>query len=349
MMPSGTESERTPAPGATTVTTRLELPTRTIVKVVLTLAVIWLLARLWPLLLLLVIAMLLAAAFDPFVGRMQRRGWPRPATVTLLVLALVAILALVLLLLVPPLIEEGGQLADEFPSYAERARDLVDANEALVERVRDAAGQSSASPTVFLTRFLAVGAGLIQGVANVFILLVLTIYLLVDGQRVYEWAMRYLPARQRAKVRRALPEISRVVGGYLLGQAITSLLFGVFAFLVLWFLDVPQPVLLAVVAAFADAIPIAGILIATIPAVLLALTVSWQVAGLVFLLYVGYQQLENYVIVPRVYRGTLQISSFAVLVAVLVGGQLLGIVGVLLALPIAAAVPVIERIWREDE
>jgi len=108
-------------------------------------------------------------------------------------------------------------------------------------------------------------------------------------------------------------------------------------------------VLLAVVAAFADAIPIAGILIATIPAVLLALTVSWQVAGLVFLLYVGYQQLENYVIVPRVYRGTLQISSFAVLVAVLVGGQLLGIVGVLLALPIAAAVPVIERIWREDE
>ena len=137
-----------------------------------------------------------------------------------------------------------------------------------------------------------------------------------------------------------------MVGGYLLGQGLTSLLFGVFAYAVLRLLGVPQPLLLAVVAALADAVPIAGVLIATVPAVLLALTVSVPAAAGVLLLYLGYQQVENYAIVPRVYRGTLRIHGFAVLLAVLVGAQLLGILGVLLALPVAAAVPAVARVWR---
>ena len=330
------------------VTTRLELPTRTIAKVILVLAGLWLLGQLWSLLLLLFIALLLAAALDPVVTRLERRGWPRAASVTLIVLVLVGVVALILLLLVPPVIDEGTEFATALPGYVDEARGLLNDNEAIVNRAREAASQGAADPGAVVARFLAVGAGFVQGIANALVLLVLTVYLLVDGERVYNWVARYLPPRQRAKVRRALPEISNVVGGYLLGQALTSLLFGVFAFVVLWLLDVPQPLLLAVVAALADAIPIAGILIATVPAVLLALTVSPTAAGMAFLLYLAYQQVENYLIVPRVYRGTLQISSFAVLVAVLVGAELLGIVGVLLALPIAAAVPVIERIWWED-
>jgi predicted PurR-regulated permease PerM len=174
---------------------------------------------------------------------------------------------------------------------------------------------------------------------------VMTAYLLADGERIYDWTVRYLPHGQRMRVRQALPEISRVVSGYLLGQFLTSLLFGVFAYVVLSILGVPQPLLLAILAAVADAIPVVGVAIATVPAVLLALTVSPPVAGIVLALYLVYQQVENYVIVPRVYRGTLELHPFAVLIAVLVGAQLLGVLGVLLALPIAAAVPVIERIW----
>ena len=134
----------------------------------------------------------------------------------------------------------------------------------------------------------------------------------------------------------------------MVGQLITSAMFGLFTSGVLTLVGVPQPVLLALLAALMDAIPIAGILIATVPAALLALTESWMAAAIVVAAYFAYQQVENYLIVPRVYRGTLQISSFAVLVAVLVGGQLLGILGVLLALPVAATLPVVERIWRGE-
>lgn len=336
-----------PLPAATGAT-RLELPTRTIFKVVLTLALLWLLGQLWTLLLLLFISLLLAAALDPVVTRLERRGWPRPLSVGLIVAALVGAAALVLLILLPPVIEQGVDFAEDAPTYVDEAQRLLRANPEVIDRLRAAVGGASGNAGTVFTGFLAAGANLVQGVANLFILFVLTLYLLLDGERVIDWAIRYLPTEQRAKVRRTLPEVSRVVSGYIVGQAINSTLFGVFSFVVLSVAGVPQPLLLAVLAALMDAIPIAGVLIATVPAVLLAATVSWPAAGIVLALYLAYQQIENYVIVPRVFRGTLQISSFAVLVAVLVGGQLLGIVGVVLALPIAAAVPVIERIWRED-
>ena len=337
-----------PPATASTVTTRIELPTRTIVKVVLTLAILWLLGRLWTLLLLLFIALLLAAALDPVVGRLERRGWPRAASVTLIVVLLVAVIAAVGLVLIPPVIDEGQAFAAELPAYVDRAEGLLDANPELVERLREAANRGSADPQAIVSRILGIGAGVISGIANVLVLLVLTVYLLVDGERIVDWVLRYVPQHQRVKVRQAMPEISKVVSGYVVGQLVTSAMFGLFTFGVLTLVGVPQPVLLALLAALMDAIPIAGILIATVPAALLALTESWMAAAIVVAAYFAYQQVENYLIVPRVYRGTLQISSFAVLVAVLVGGQLLGILGVLLALPVAATFPVIERIWRGE-
>lgn len=109
----------------------------------------------------------------------------------------------------------------------------------------------------------------------------------------------------------------------------------------------PQPLLLAVAAAGLDAIPVGGVLLAALPAALLALTVSPLAAAVVLGGYLAYHQVESHVLVPRIYAGWPRISPFAVLAAALVGWTLLGIVGVLLALPIAAAVPVVEQIWRE--
>ena len=198
----------TPAP---TVTTRIELPTRTIAKVILTLAILWLLGQLWTLLLLLFIALLLAAALDPVVGRLERRGWPRAASVTLIVVLLVAGIAAVGLVLIPPVIDEGQAFAADLPAYVDRAEGVLDANPELVDRLRDAANRGSADPQAIASRVLGIGAGIISGIANVLVLLVLTVYLLVDGERIVDWLLRYVPQHQRVKVRQAMPEISRRV------------------------------------------------------------------------------------------------------------------------------------------
>jgi|GEM_PF-457828 len=336
----------------TVVISRVEIPVRTIVRVVVAIGVILLLIQLRTTILLVFIAFLLAIALNPLVIRLTNRGLPRVGAVAVIVVTLVGIFALVLTLLIPPLIDQGRLFAADFDGYVEDLRSIADDNEAIDEQIESATeGGTGPNPSAIFSRFLSVGSSLVAGIANLVILLVLAIYILVDGERIYDWIARYLPAKQKAKVRRALPEIGRVISGYVTGQAITSTLFAVFVFIVLTVLDVPQPLFLALIAAFADAIPIAGVLIATVPAVLLALTGpsgGITTAVIVFALYMVYQQIENYVIVPRIFGNTLQISSFAILVAVLVGGQLLGIIGVILALPLAAAIPVIESIWRTD-
>jgi predicted PurR-regulated permease PerM len=129
------------------------------------------------------------------------------------------------------------------------------------------------------------------------------------------------------------------------GQFIAALLFAAFTGIVLMVLRVPAVLPLAVIAGFCDVIPVLGILLATVPAVLLALSVSPHTALAVFLAYVGYHLFETYFLLPRIYGHQLRISTLAVLLALLAGGKLQGLIGIVIALPLVAAYPIIERYW----
>lgn len=332
------------------VRARLEVPPRTIATVAIGLLLIWVLIKLSAVLLQVFLALLLTAALDPLVTRLERRGWTRTRAVAALLLGFLAVIAGVLVLAVPPMVSEGRQLASDLPSYVERARPYFKGHPDLYARLQDLVNRRAKDPSLYLSHARTVGLGIGNAVTQLLLLTTMTAYLLVaDGERMLFWLFRYVPAGHRPKIRQALPEISRVVSAYLVGQLITSALFAVFAVVTCLALGVPQAILLALLAFVADAIPIVGALLATAPAVLLALTVSPITAAIVLVLYVAYQAVENHVIVPRVYRNALQIPSFGVLIAVAIGAQLLGILGALIALPIAAAIPVIERIWREEQ
>ncbi|MFL5758358.1 MAG: AI-2E family transporter [Thermomicrobiales bacterium] len=333
-----------------TVRARLEIPPRTIATVAIGLLVIWVLIKLVSILLLVFLALLLTAALDPLVTRLERRGWKRSTAVSALLLAFVAIVLGTLALVIPPMVHQGQQLAADLPDYVVRAKPYFKGHPEAYARLQDLATRRAKDPDLYLSHARGVGLTVGSVLTQTLLIVTMTAYLLIaDGERTLFWLFRYLPAQQRTRIRQALPEISRVVSAYMVGQLITSALFGAFALLVCAALGVPQSILLALLAFVADAIPIVGATIATAPAVLLALTVSPTKAAIVLVLYVVYQQVENHLIVPRVYKNTLQISSFGVLLAVAIGAQLLGIIGALIALPIAAALPVIERIWREEQ
>jgi predicted PurR-regulated permease PerM len=332
--------------------TRLELPPRTIAQAILILAAapiaLWLLTQVSPILLDLLIALLLTAALDPAVTRLERRGLPRAASVALTLAVLLGGLILLLVVGLPPLVEQSARFAQEAPGYLQRAQGWLAAYPALQQQLHGATAAGSTSPATFLAGAVGAGRWLVDGTTATVIIVVMTAYLLIDGERSYDWVMHFMPPAQRAQVRPLLPEISRVVGGYLLGQLITSLLFGAFAFAVAVAVGVPQPLLMAAVAAVADAIPLLGVFIATVPPVLLAWTQSPLTALIVLALYVAYHQLESHLLVPRIYGRTLGISPFATLIAALVGWRLLGVVGIVLALPLAAIVPLVEQVWRHD-
>lgn len=348
-------------------TMRIEIPTHTILKVIGTLVIIWLLMQVLTILMLLFLATLFCLALLPPVRRLEHQGMPRVAAAASVYLVLLLAAIGFFGLIVPPLIDQGDSLIENAPDYAENFGDILDRYPGVREQIDNLTGASENEPegaepegeevvaaavdaqtvTVGAGRVLAVAASIVGGVANAFFVIVLTFYLLIEGERTWRYFARLMKPRLRYRFHRLGPELTNVVSGYLIGQAINSTLFGLFTYVSMLYLGVPEPLLLAIIAAAMDAIPIVGVPVATLAAMTLALAVSWQTSLIVLVLFIVYQQFENYVLLPRVFGNTLQVSALSILVGVLIGGQLLGVLGIILSLPLTASIPVIERVWRE--
>lgn len=324
----------------------LHIPSKTIIKVLLWLLLAWLLVRLWPELVYLSLSLLLAVALTPLVNRMNRLGLGRGTSVVLMALVMLGLAGLIIAFVVPPLLEQGGEVAANFPRFRDEAQQHLPHNPFVRSVVAELLLLPS-RPEVArqLNKPLIWGQMALSGATTTSVVLIIALYFVVDGRRLYAWLLAYVPRRHRAKAARTVPEVSEVVFGYVRGQLITSALFAVFTAAVLWLLEVPASLPLALLAGICDILPVVGIVIATAPAVLLALTVSPGTAAAVASLYVSYHLLEAYVIVPSVYGKSLRLSTLGVLLALLVGGALQGILGAVVVLPLVAAYPIIERIW----
>ncbi len=338
-----------PVPDSEKSVVRIEIPYRTIIRVVLSLLVIWLLVQVSEIVLLVLIALILTLALVPPTRYLERRGLPRVVAAAIIFVIMAGIFAGFVALIVPPLVNQGQSIIDNFPEYSKSLERFIARYPSINERYQEI--RQDGLPDDFTLPWndvMTITTGIVGGVANLFFVVTLTFYLLIEGERSYGFLARYFTPRLRYRIRRSFPELTRVVSGFVIGQLITSTLFAVFAYVLLLSTGTPEPLLLAMVAFVLDAVPIIGAPLATVPAVLLAATVSPSTAIVVLVAYIIYQQIENYVIVPRVYGNTLQVTSLAILLGVLVGGQLLGVIGVLLALPITASIPVLERVWREE-
>jgi predicted PurR-regulated permease PerM len=188
-----------------------------------------------------------------------------------------------------------------------------------------------------VTSAVTASLGVVEAIGYAATSVVLAIYFIADSERTRGALYALFPRRFHVRLARVMLSLETIVGGYMRGQVITSVAIGVFTFGLLSILRVPNAIALAAFAALTDVIPFVGGLLATTPAVLVALSRSTLVTTIVLVAMVAYQELESRVIVPRVYGRALRLSSATVVVALLVGGKLGGIMGALLALPIAAA------------
>lgn len=328
----------------------LQVPTRTIVKGLLTALVVWAILRVWPEVVFLAISLLLAVALDPFIAWMSKRGISRVASVAMIAVLWLALIGVSLGLVLPPLAAQIADLIADFPAFRERVEHRVPASNRMLRTVVEQMFELPSSPevTAHLNTPLLWGKVAVSGVMTTFFVVVTTLYLLIDGKRLYAWLLAYVPRTHRERMANTVSEVSEVVYAYVRGQVVTSLLFAAFSAAVLAIMGVPAVLPLALLAGVCDVIPVVGIIIATAPAVLLALSVSPTAAAIVLVAYVAYHLFETYFIVPRFYGSTLRLSTLAVLLALIVGGTLQGIIGSILVLPLVAAYPIIERIWLKD-
>jgi predicted PurR-regulated permease PerM len=330
--------------------TELHVPVATIVKVLLTALLVWATLQLVPELLLFVLAVLAAVTLSPVVARIERWGVSRTVAVAIVAIAIVGVASAFVALVIPPLTSQISMLADNYRSYRAGVDRQLSPDYPFLKRVVLQILDLPSSPEVAasLKRPLAWGRVAVVGLTGVVLGIVLVIYLLVDGKKTYAWLLAYVPRRHRAKMAETVPEVSEVVIAYVQSQVLTSVLYAVYAFAALTLLKVPAALPLSLLAAICDVIPVLGVIVSTVPAVLLALTVSPVTAGAVLVLYALYHVFENYLIIPKVYGRRLRLSGLAVLATLIVGGTLYGIAGAVLALPIVAAYPIIERVWLQD-
>jgi predicted PurR-regulated permease PerM len=335
-----TPTDRHDAPPVRTI--RHELSLRSVFSILGIAAGIWLLLRLWNVVLLLVIALILAGTVSPMVDWLERRRIKRPLALGLILLALFVVVVGLGALVIPAFVAQVQDLITAEPVFQTRLADFAAGIPALADR---AEAIRTAQPTHLLEPFapeaLPVAGAAAQLVILMLTVVVLAFYLVADHERVQGFAFALLPRRFHLRAARVLLDMEMVVGGYVRGQALTSFLIGAFVFIVLWFAGTPHALALAVFAAFADLIPFVGGALALLPAVAATLPRGVLPAVVVFVAILLYQQVEGHLLIPRIYGQTLRLSPLAVLVALLVGGELLGIVGALLALPLAAGIRVL--------
>jgi predicted PurR-regulated permease PerM len=292
-------------------------------------------------LLLVLVSAFIAIGLDPAVGFLVRRGLRRAfAVATIAVLALGAVAGFVAAA-VPPITAEATQLVKKAPDYVKQ---LNDSNSLLgrlnlqfhiTERVKQ---QASGGAVDAAGGLLHAGTVLVSATFETIIVLVLVIYFLADLAQIKAAFYRLFPRHRRPRVGLLGDEVVSRVGGYVLGKLFTSIVALLGNYILLLILHVPYALVLSVLVGLLDLVPLIGGSIAGVIVVLVALaTVSGTAAAIAAIYHVIYRIFADYVLNPRVLRRTVDVSPAVTIIAVLIGGSLLGIVGALVAVPVAAA------------
>jgi predicted PurR-regulated permease PerM len=287
------------------------------------------------------LAMFIAAGLDPIVGWLVRHRIPRWAAVLIVIISGLGIVAAFLAAAIPPLANEATALAHQIPHYM---HDLQNRNSQLgrlnvkyhiQQRLTSLVTSRGGS---LVGGVLGAGALVLGTVSEILAIIVLSIYFLAGLPQIKMFAYRLIPHSRRPRAILIGDEIFAKVGGYVLGNFITSVIAGLGTYLWLLAWGVPYPLLLGMFVAFLDLIPVIGSTIGGAVVSLVALTVSLPVALATLAFYIAYRLAEDYLIVPRIMGRTVELPAIVSLVAVLIGGVLLGIVGALVAIPVAAAI-----------
>jgi predicted PurR-regulated permease PerM len=322
---------------------------RITVTVVLTLGV---LAAAWSvrqILILVLVAAVLAVGLDPAVQRLERWGVKRGWAVLIIFVSTLAFIGLFVYLVVPPLAREATQLADDIPGYVRKLRNSngwignLERKYHLAEKLKDITKNLPHIASQSIGTILGITKSVAAFIFNLLTIGILTIYFMMSMPRTRRGVVSLFAPEHRERWAGVMDESLAKVGGYVSGNIIISVIAGVMAFVAMIVIGVPFPAALAMWVAITDLIPAVGATLGAIVCVLVAAFSGVGTAIVTAIYFILYQQLENYLIAPKVMKKAVDLSPAAVIVSTLAGGSLAGFAGALLALPIAAAIKVVIR------
>ena len=324
----------------------ISISTGTILKIIAIFAALWFVWFVRDILAVVFVALLLAALIDPIADWFSTKKIPRSLAVLLVYLCLLVILVFVVVMIVPPFVEQISALLANFGYYdqvAEYVERLAAIN--LSENVADNFGQITNS----IQQIFATVSGFFAGIAAMVIVLVLAFYMVVEEQAARHFFKAISPNKYQPHLSKLFNKMQGKIGAWLRGQIILGLIVGVVAYIGLTILGVQYALVLAILAGLFEIVPYIGPVAAAIPAVILALLQSPIKGVLVAVLYIVIQWLENNILVPKIMQKVTGLNPIVSIVALLVGLKVAGIVGAILAVPVATMLAVVlEDFFSED-
>jgi predicted PurR-regulated permease PerM len=308
--------------------------------VAITIALLELAIRARSVLVLIGLALFIAAGLDPVVSWLTRRRVPRGAAVVIVLLALVGVTGGFIAAAIPPLAAQTSSLISELPHYAHVLQNhnselgRLNAKYHIQQHLSHLLATRSSA---LIGGVLGAGTLVLDTLTSTLVVIALVVYFLAGMPQIKLFFYRLAPGSRRTRVILLGDDIFTKVGGFVLGNVVTSVIAGLGTYLWMLAFGIPYPILLGLFVALLDLIPVIGSTIGGAIVSAVALTVSLPVAIATLAFYIGYRLFEDYVLTPRIMGGAVKVPAVVSVVAVLVGGALLGIIGALVAIPVAAA------------
>lgn len=292
---------------------------------------------------------ILALGFSPMVRWIEQRKWfgrslPRWTAILAFYVVLLSVVAVVLNIIVPAVVAQARDLAQHVPEYNERVQSWLVSKGLLQQQMTMAELATHApSPNATFTGLLGAVNQVVEVLLTAFTVLLLSFYFLMEGEDLYKGLLRGLQPEARPRWWRIGNDAPSKVGGWLQGQFLLCVMIGGTSAIGFWLIGLPYFYVLALICGVAELIPIIGPIVAAVPAIAVGATVGVNSAVIVAVFLFVQQQIENNVIIPRLMQKQTGISPILVMIAILIGGSLLGVLGALLAVPTAAVIQILVR------
>lgn len=320
----------------------------TIWRVILILGIVLLVFLIRDVLALFVIAIVLSSAFDPMVHWLSKVKFPRALSITIIYLVFLSIITVVVVMLAGPISQQIVEISNSFPQIYAKFNALLDSLHRLEGvNVNSTPSSGGTSLTQLAQSLSQIGSGIFNAVTSVFggilsffMVLVITFYLVIEEDGVKKFITNIFPSNKKQQVHDLVEKIQERLGMWFRGQMMLSLIIFVAVYIGLVFLKVKYALLLAVLAGLLEIVPILGPWLSALIAVFFAWSDGFNKALSTGILYFVIQQLENHIIVPKVMGRSTGLNPIVVILAILTGGRLAGVIGALLAVPVATALSV---------
>ncbi len=320
-------------------TKSVDISMKTLIKLVVLILVLLFLFYVRDVIIIVFVSAIIATAINPWVNNFQKKSIPRIVSIIIIYTIIFGLISMAIALIIPAMTNQLSQFAGNFPALYEKVASGIPGTgvegSELAETIQNSL-QSIVSTLGNITSSIFAGlSGIFGGLFSLVGILVLTFYIVLIENGLKKFITGVSPAKYQPYLIQLVERIQTRLSHWMKGQLILSLIIGVASFIGLVILGIPYALVLGLIAGLTEFIPYAGPIIGAVPAVLIALTISPWTAIFVVILYIIIQQLENNILVPKIMQKVTGLNPIVVIIVMLLGARLMGILGIILAIPIA--------------